>query len=196
MSRASWRSGRSAARASALAAISWSGVSALRMRCMRRWCCASRPMAWRWMARRATMRRQCWRCRRCRNGGQTAWRRLNASRHSNATNEAMGRRDHYHVYVIELSNDVLYEGRFKKANPGYVMGKPCLYVGMTGLDPDIRYDRHKAGIQSIRFVKYFGLHLLPELYELYGLLSYENARTLEVELAIDFREAGYGVWQA
>ncbi len=108
----------------------------------------------------------------------------------------MGRRDHYRVYVIELSSDVLDEGRFRKANPGYVTGKPCLYVGMTGLDPDVRFDKHKAGIQSNRFARDYGLRLLPELYELYGLLSYEDALSLEVELAIDFREAGYGVWQA
>jgi predicted GIY-YIG superfamily endonuclease len=108
----------------------------------------------------------------------------------------MGRRDHYHVYVIELSKDVLYEGRFKKANPDYVSGKPCIYVGMTGLDPDVRFDKHKAGIQSNRFVKEFGLRLLPDLYELYNPMSYDGARDLEVELAIDFREAGYGVWQA
>ena len=111
-------------------------------------------------------------------------------------NDTMGRRDHYHVYVIELSKDVLFEARFKKANPGYVVGKPCVYVGMTGLDPDVRFDKHKAGIQSNRFAKEFGLRLLPELYELYGSMSYEDARALEVELAIDFREAGYGVWQA
>ena len=108
----------------------------------------------------------------------------------------MGRRDHYHVYVIELSKDVLHEGRFRKANPGYITGKPCVYVGMTGLDPDVRFDKHKAGIQSNRFVKQFGLRLLPELYELYNPLSYDHACSLEVELAIDFREAGYGVWQA
>jgi len=108
----------------------------------------------------------------------------------------MARRDHYHVYVIELSKDVLFEARFKKANPGYVAGKPCVYVGMTGLDPDVRFNKHKAGIQSNRFVKAFGLRLLPELYELYNPTSYDDARTLEVELAIDFREAGYGVWQA
>jgi len=108
----------------------------------------------------------------------------------------MGRPDHYHVYVIELSKDVLYEGRFTKANPGYIAGKPCVYVGMTGLDPDVRFDKHKAGIQSNRFVKQFGLRLLPDLYELYNPMAYEAARDLEVELAIDFREAGYGVWQA
>ena len=39
------------------------------------------------------------------------------------------------MYVIELSKDVLYEARFKKANPDYVTGKPCVYVGMTGLNP-------------------------------------------------------------
>jgi hypothetical protein len=108
----------------------------------------------------------------------------------------MTHRDTYHVYVIELSKDVLYEARFRKANPGYVTGKPCIYVGMTGLDPDVRFDKHKAGIQSNRFVREFGLRLLPKLGELYGTLSYEDARSLEVELAIDFREAGYGVWQA
>ena len=108
----------------------------------------------------------------------------------------MRRRDHYHVYVIELSKDVLQEGRFKKCNPGYIDGKPCIYVGMTGLDPDVRFDKHKAGIQSNRYVLKYGLRLLPELYELYGVLSYDAARDLEVELAIDFREAGYGVWQA
>ncbi len=108
----------------------------------------------------------------------------------------MARRKHYCVYVIELSKDVLYESRFKKANPDYVAGKPCVYVGMTGLDPDVRFDKHKAGIQSNRFVQRFGLHLLPQLYEDYNPMSYDDARDMEVELAIGLREAGYGVWQA
>ena len=108
----------------------------------------------------------------------------------------MGRRNHYHVYVIELSADVLHEKRFMKANPGYRAGKPCVYVGMTGLDPDVRFDKHKAGIQSNRYVKEFGLRLLPEIYEAYNPMSYDEARDMEVEVAIDLREDGYGVWQA
>ena len=96
----------------------------------------------------------------------------------------MGRRYHYYVYVIELSKDVLYEARFKKANPDYVTGKPCVYVGMTGLNPDVRFDKHKAGIQSNRFVQLFGLRLLPELYEVYNPMPYDAARDMEVELAI------------
>ena len=58
----------------------------------------------------------------------------------------MGRRYHYYVYVIELSKDVLYDARFKKANPDYVAGKQCVYVGMTGLNPDVRFDKHKAAL--------------------------------------------------
>jgi hypothetical protein len=105
-------------------------------------------------------------------------------------------RGRYHVYVIELSKDVLLESRFRKCNPGYLDGKPCIYVGMTGLDPDLRFDKHKAGIQANRYAQKYGLRLLPELYELYNPMPYEAARDLEVELAIDFRTAGYGVWQA
>jgi hypothetical protein len=102
----------------------------------------------------------------------------------------------YHVYVVELSKAVLDEPRFRKANPHYVLGKPCVYVGMTGLDPDVRFDKHKAGIQSNRFVQQFGLRLLPELYEPYNPMTYDDARSMEVEVAIDLREGGYGVWQA
>ena len=109
---------------------------------------------------------------------------------------AMSRRHHHHVYVVELSADVLYEARFKKANPDYIAGKPCVYVGMTGLDPDLRFDKHKAGIQSNRYVEKFGLRLLPELYAVYNPMPYDAACEMEVELGIALREAGYGVWQA
>src|ERR1051325_11989983 len=108
----------------------------------------------------------------------------------------MARRGHYHVYVVELAKQVLDQPRFMKANPGYVAGKPCVYVGMTGRDPDIRFDKHKAGIQSNRFVQKFGLRLLPELYEVYNPMPYDGARDMEVELVIGLRENGYGVWQA
>jgi hypothetical protein len=67
---------------------------------------------------------------------------------------------------------------------------------MTGLDPDVRFDKHKAGIQSNRYVEKYGLRLLPEIYEAYNPMSYDAARDMEVELAIDLREGGYGVWQA
>jgi len=98
--------------------------------------------------------------------------------------------------VIELSKEVLLENRFVRANPQYVAGKPCVYVGMTGLDPDLRFDKHKAGIQANRYVQRFGLRFRPDLYEIYNPMPYDAARDMEVELAIDLRESGYGVWQA
>lgn len=108
----------------------------------------------------------------------------------------MARRWHHNVYVIALSLDVLYEKRFRKANPDYVSGKPCVYVGMTGLSCDLRFDKHKAGIQANKFVQQYGLRLMPELYAVYNPMPYRGSAEMEVELAIGLREAGYGVWQA
>lgn len=106
------------------------------------------------------------------------------------------RSHHYHVYVVELADQVWNNPRFRAANPDYQLGKPSVYVGMTGLDPDQRFDKHKAGIQANRFVFDFGLRLLPQLYEVYNPMPYDGARDMEVELGIALREKGYGVWQA
>ena len=106
------------------------------------------------------------------------------------------RSHHYSVYVIELSPEAWDVARFRRANPDHLIGQPLVYVGMTGLDIDLRFDKHKAGIQSNRFVRDFGLRLLPQLYRMYNPMPYDAARDMEVELGIGLREAGYGVWQA
>ncbi len=100
------------------------------------------------------------------------------------------------MYVIELARAVWLEPGFRRANPDGDITRPCVYVGMTGLSPDLRFDKHKAGIQAGRYVQEYGLHLLPHLYEAYNPMPYEAAREMEVELAIGLREEGYGVWQA
>ena len=104
-------------------------------------------------------------------------------------------RYHHHVYVVLLAPQVLDEARFRRANPDYRAGQPCVYVGMTGLDPDTRFDKHKAGIKANRFVQRYGVRLLPELYEVYNPMPYRGAAEMEVELGIALREQGYGVWQ-
>jgi predicted GIY-YIG superfamily endonuclease len=101
----------------------------------------------------------------------------------------------HHVYVIELSKGVLYERKFQKANVHYNPDKPCVYVGMTGLTPEKRFEKHKAGIQANKYVKLYGLRLLVDLYQPYNPMPYEGAREMEVELAVALREQGYGVWQ-
>ena len=105
-------------------------------------------------------------------------------------------RRHHSVYVVLLSSDVWREAKFKRCNPAYDPARPCVYVGMTGLSPDERFDKHKAGIRSNRYVELYGLRLMPELYQCYNPMPYRAAQEMEVELAIGLREQGYGVWQA
>ncbi|MDB5751783.1 MAG: hypothetical protein JWP65_2204 [Ramlibacter sp.] len=103
---------------------------------------------------------------------------------------------HYHVYVVELGDAVWNNARFRRCNPHYRLGMPFVYVGMTGLDPDLRFDKHKAGIQASSFVRDHGIKLRPDLYEVYNPMPYQAACEMEVELGIALRERGYGVWQA
>jgi hypothetical protein len=102
---------------------------------------------------------------------------------------------HHSVYVVELDPAILNLARFRKANAERDILKPCVYVGMTGLSPEERFAKHKAGIRANRYVQRFGLRLLPKLYAYANPMPYDAAREMEVELAIALREQGYAVWQ-
>lgn len=104
-------------------------------------------------------------------------------------------RHHHNVYVVELDPRVLNSARFRRANPDRDLLKPCVYVGMTGLAPEVRLARHKTGIRANAFVQRYGLRLLPHLYAYANPMPYEAAREMEVELAIALRAEGYAVWQ-
>ena len=54
----------------------------------------------------------------------------------------------------------------------------------------------QSGAAPNRYVQRFGPSLLPEIHAAYNPMSYDAARHMEVELAIDLHERGYGVWQA
>ena len=111
--------------------------------------------------------------------------------------KAKPRRNHHHnVYVIELSPEVLQSRRFRDANPDYDATQPCVYVGCTGLAPEERFAKHKAGVRANSYVERYGLRLLPRLYAYANPMPYVAARDMEVEIAIALREQGYGVWQA
>ncbi|MBN1893125.1 hypothetical protein JW906_01470 [bacterium] len=102
---------------------------------------------------------------------------------------------HHNVYVVELDPSVHENARFAAANPGCSTDLPCVYVGLTGMTPEERFERHKAGIQASYFVKRYGLRLLPDLYGHLNPMPYDAARDMEEELAEDLRREGYGVWQ-
>jgi hypothetical protein len=106
------------------------------------------------------------------------------------------RRARHSVYVIELDGAVLNHARFRAANPNRDILKPCVYVGCTGLTPEARFAKHKAGIRANAYVQRYGLRLLPKLYAYANPMPYDAARDMEVELAIALQEEGYAVWQA
>jgi len=72
-------------------------------------------------------------------------------------------------------------------------GRSCrfgLYVGETSCDPDVRFDQHKAGYRASRWVKRFGVLLVPRLVEHLNPIRRWEAIELEPALADAFRRAG------
>lgn len=99
------------------------------------------------------------------------------------------------MYVVELDPAVFEFHRFREANPGCARPKACLYVGMTAHPPDVRFDQHKSGYKSGKYVKRYGRRLRPELYQHHNPLYYEDACRMEIQLAEALRNRGYAVWQ-
>ena len=102
---------------------------------------------------------------------------------------------HHHVYVVELDEAVLRERKFVLANPDRDPFLSCLYVGMTGLDPEVRFENHKRGYKANKYVQKYGLHLLPQIYEYYNPMTFQRAAAQEKQLAEELRAEGYAVWQ-
>jgi hypothetical protein len=100
---------------------------------------------------------------------------------------------HHHVYVVLLDAKAAKDRKILKANPKRDKSKPCVYVGMTGLTPEERFQNHKSGIKAARVVQKFGIRLLPELYECFNPMPFEAAVEMERDLAEELRDAGYTV---
>ena len=67
--------------------------------------------------------------------------------------------------------------------------KPCLYVGMTGLPVEHRFENHKR-LQIRVDVKKYGIRLMPELYEHLNPMPFEAAAQMEKDLTKDLRDEG------
>jgi hypothetical protein len=111
------------------------------------------------------------------------WRRLRSSE----------REFHHNVYVVLLSKAALKDWAILQRNPERDPGKPAIYVGMTGLPVDHRFENHKNGYKSARLVRKYGVRLLPEMYEYLNPMPYEHAVQMEKDLADDLRTQGYAV---
>ena len=100
----------------------------------------------------------------------------------------------HNVYVVELSTEVLRERKFRARNPGYVEGKPCVYVGMTGLTPQQRFENHKAGVKAASVVRRYGLELAYEWFDEIPPMTWADAAQCEPTLADELRDRGFVVF--
>jgi hypothetical protein len=100
---------------------------------------------------------------------------------------------HHSVYVILLDDKVVKHPSILRLNPKRDPLKPCVYVGMTGLPVDHRFENHKNGYKSAWVAEKYGKRLMPELYEHLNPMPFEAAAVMEKELAEDLRAEGYTV---
>lgn len=103
-------------------------------------------------------------------------------------------RGHHSVYAIELDPAVWKNRAFRERNPGGATAG-CLYIGVTGLPAEQRFERHRAGTQSGRFVRAHGRRLRLDLVEGFSRLPYRIAACMEPKLAAWLRAQGFAVWQ-
>lgn len=103
-------------------------------------------------------------------------------------------RGRHSLYAIELDRAVLKNRAFRARNPGGAEGG-CLYIGVTGLTPEERFERHRSGTQSGRFVQTHGVRLRLDLVEGFSRLPYRIATCMEPKLAAWLRAQGFAVWQ-
>jgi hypothetical protein len=100
---------------------------------------------------------------------------------------------HHSVYVILLRDAAARHPSILRLNPKRDPLKPSVYVGMTGLPVDHRFENHQNGYKSAWVVKKYGLRLMPQLYEHLNPMPYEAAAQMEKELAEELRAEGYTV---
>jgi len=100
---------------------------------------------------------------------------------------------HHNVYVILLKPAAAKHPSVLRLNPKRDPAKPCVYVGMTGLPVEHRFENHKHGYKSSWVVEKYWVRLMPELFEHLNPMPFEAAVQMEMDLAEDLRAEGYTV---
>ena len=102
----------------------------------------------------------------------------------------------YQLYVISLQKQVLENKRYHRANPQYIPGKPCIYVGATSRTPAERLAQHLSGYKANPYAKRFGKSLFEWAFKDTGSFErWPEAEAAERALADKYRAMGWGVWQ-
>ncbi|MGD2055782.1 MAG: hypothetical protein PVJ15_03175 [Gammaproteobacteria bacterium] len=108
--------------------------------------------------------------------------------------KAARRKQRRNLYIITLRPEVLEHREFRDANPGYIEGMPCLYVGITIHDPGDRFEQHMSGYKSSRYPRKYGVELALDLLDGFDETGLDDADR-EAVLADWLRDQGCAVWQ-
>ena len=96
----------------------------------------------------------------------------------------------YQVYVVELDRSLCSKLGCYSRN-----GKAPVYVGQSAQSPEARFRQHKAGYKSSRYVRTYGVGLMPKLArECRRLPTRSAALQAEHRLAEKLRRMGYCVF--
>jgi hypothetical protein len=117
----------------------------------------------------------------------------NRSRRGRRAKKSAAEKYHHSVYVILLDDAVRKSRSAARLNPNRDPVKPAVYVGMTGLPVDHRFENHRNGYKSAHVVQRYGVRLLPELYQHLNPMPFEAAAQMEKDLTEDLRTEGYTV---
>jgi len=121
-----------------------------------------------------------------------------------------------HLYVMIVDPTIMEKKKFREANPDYVEGMPCFYVGKTEHVPRCRQSQHQ-GKQKGTWRCYCGKEgttntlefwhkpstvvkdytegfLKADLFRDWNPVEPEVAEEREAELAAHLRKQGYGIW--
>ena len=91
----------------------------------------------------------------------------------------------YWAYVIELSDEI--------EQPAGVT-KPWVYVGQSSRTPGERFEQHRSGYKASKWVKNYGVRLLPDLYRDQPVLRTQaEALSYEAWLAAHLEAHGFPV---
>lgn len=121
-----------------------------------------------------------------------------------------------HLYVMIVDPMIMEKKKFRKANPDYVEGMACFYVGRTEHVPRCRQSWHqgkergawrcycgKAAMENkfefkpkpaIVVKRYTEGFLKADLFREWNLVEPDEAEEREAELAAHLRKQGYGIW--
>src|SRR5438132_14432214 len=82
---------------------------------------------------------------------------------------------HHHVYVVLLDAKTARHRSILRTNPKRDPAKPCVYVGISGLPPEHRFENHKHGYKPAWAAEKYRVRVMPEVYPDLNQMPYNVA---------------------